>query len=73
MQPMCPLPRHAREDGLHASPMRIAALQGLCPAALHARCAGGHQGLTFLDMAWGTIVSGVSAGLGELLPDYLNK
>ena len=30
-------------------------------------------GLTFLDMAWGTIVSGVSAGVGKLSLDYLNK
>ena len=30
-------------------------------------------GLTFLDMAWGTIVSGVSAGAGKLTLDYLNK
>ena len=30
-------------------------------------------GLTFLDMAWGTIVSGVSAGAGKLALDYLNK
>ncbi len=30
-------------------------------------------GLTFLDMAWGTIVSGVSAGVGKLTLDYLNK
>ena len=30
-------------------------------------------GLTFLDMAWGTIVSGVSAGVGKFTLDYLNK
>ncbi len=30
-------------------------------------------GLTFLDMAWGTIVSGVSAGAGKLALDYFNK
>ena len=30
-------------------------------------------GLTFLDMAWGTIVSGVAAGTGKLALDYLNK
>lgn len=30
-------------------------------------------GLTFLDMAWGTIVSGVSAGAGKLTLDYLHK
>ena len=30
-------------------------------------------GLTFLDMAWGTIVSGVSAGAGKFTLDYLNK
>ena len=30
-------------------------------------------GLTFLDMAWGTLVSGVSAGAGKLTLDYLNR
>ena len=30
-------------------------------------------GLTFLDMAWGAIVSGVSAGVGKLTLDYLNN
>ncbi len=30
-------------------------------------------GLTFLDMAWGTMVSGVSAGAGKFALDYLNK
>jgi uncharacterized membrane protein len=30
-------------------------------------------GLTFLDMAWGTLVSGVSAGAGKFTLDYLNK
>ncbi len=30
-------------------------------------------GLTFLDMAWGTIVSGVSAGAGKLALDHLNQ
>ena len=30
-------------------------------------------GLTFLDMAWGTMVSGISAGVGKLTLDYLNK
>lgn len=30
-------------------------------------------GLTFLDMAWGTMVSGVSAGVGKLTLDYLNR
>ena len=30
-------------------------------------------GLTFLDMAWGTLVSGVSAGAGKLTLDYFNK
>ena len=30
-------------------------------------------GLTFLDMAWGTFVSGVSAGAGKFTLDYLNK
>ncbi len=30
-------------------------------------------GLTFLDMAWGTIVSGVSAGVGKWALDYLNN
>lgn len=30
-------------------------------------------GLTFLDMAWGTIVSGMSAGAGKLTLDYFNK
>ena len=29
-------------------------------------------GLTFLDMAWGTLVSGVSAGAGKLTLDYFN-
>lgn len=30
-------------------------------------------GLTFLDMAWGTLVSGVSAGAGKLALDYIDK
>ena len=30
-------------------------------------------GLTFLDIAWGSIVSGVSAGAGKFALDYLNK
>ena len=30
-------------------------------------------GLTFLDMVWGTIVSGVSAGVGKLTLDYFNN
>ncbi len=30
-------------------------------------------GLTFLDMAWGTMVSGISAGVGKLSLDYLNR
>lgn len=30
-------------------------------------------GLTFLDMAWGTLVSGISAGAGKLTLDYLNR
>ncbi len=30
-------------------------------------------GLTFLDMAWGTIVSGVSAGAGKLALDQFNQ
>lgn len=30
-------------------------------------------GLTFLDMAWGTMVSGISAGVGKLSLDYLSK
>lgn len=30
-------------------------------------------GLSFLDMAWGTIVSGVSAGAGKLSLDYLSR
>ena len=30
-------------------------------------------GLTFLDMAWGTIVSGVSAGTGKLALDQFNQ
>ena len=30
-------------------------------------------GLTFLDMAWGTLVSGVSASVGKLTLDYLNR
>ncbi len=30
-------------------------------------------GLTFLDMVWGTIVSGISAGVGKFTLDYLNK
>ena len=29
-------------------------------------------GLTFIDMAWGTLVSGVSSALGKLSLDYLN-
>ena len=30
-------------------------------------------GLTFIDMAWGTMVSGIAAGAGKLALDYLNK
>ena len=30
-------------------------------------------GLTFIDMAWGTMVSGVAAMVGKLALDYLNK
>ena len=30
-------------------------------------------GLTFLDMAWGTLVSGVSASVGKLTLDYFNR
>lgn len=30
-------------------------------------------GLTFLDMAWGTLVSGVSTGVGKLTLDFLNR
>lgn len=30
-------------------------------------------GLTFIDMAWGTLVSGVAAGAGKLALDYLNR
>ena len=30
-------------------------------------------GLTFLDMAWGTLVSGVSASVGKVTLDYLNR
>lgn len=30
-------------------------------------------GLTFVDMAWGTLVSGVAALVGKLSLDYLNK
>ena len=30
-------------------------------------------GLTFLDIAWGSLVSGVSAGVGKLSLDYLSK
>lgn len=30
-------------------------------------------GLTFIDMAWGTLVSGIAAGAGKLALDYLNK
>jgi len=30
-------------------------------------------GLTFIDMAWGTMVSGIAAGVGKLALDYLNK
>ena len=30
-------------------------------------------GLTFLDMAWGALVSGVSASVGKLTLDYLNR
>ena len=30
-------------------------------------------GLTFIDMAWGTLVSGISATVGKLALDYLNK
>lgn len=29
-------------------------------------------GLTFLDMAWGTLVSGVSASVGKVTLNYLN-
>ena len=30
-------------------------------------------GLTFLDMAWGTLVSGVASGVGKVSLDYLNR
>ena len=30
-------------------------------------------GLTFIDMAWGTMVSGIAATVGKLALDYLNK
>ena len=30
-------------------------------------------GLTFIDMAWGTLVSGIAATVGKLTLDYLNK
>ena len=30
-------------------------------------------GLTFIDMAWGTVVSGIAAAAGRLTLDYLNK
>ena len=30
-------------------------------------------GLTFLDMAWGTLVSGVSASAGKVTLDYFNR
>ena len=30
-------------------------------------------GLTFLDMAWGTLVSGIAATVGKLALDYLDK
>jgi uncharacterized membrane protein len=30
-------------------------------------------GLTFIDMAWGTLVSGVAASVGKLALDYLNR
>ena len=30
-------------------------------------------GLTFIDMAWGTMVSGIAAAVGKLALDYLNK
>jgi uncharacterized membrane protein len=29
--------------------------------------------LTFIDMAWGTMVSGIAATVGKLALDYLNK
>ena len=30
-------------------------------------------GLTFIDMAWGTMVSGIAAAVGKLALNYLNK
>ena len=30
-------------------------------------------GLTFIDLAWGTMVSGIAASAGKLALDYLNK
>lgn len=30
-------------------------------------------GLTFIDMAWGTLISGIAAGAGKLTLDYLQK
>ena len=30
-------------------------------------------GLTVIDMAWGTLVSGISAAVGKLALDYLNR
>ena len=30
-------------------------------------------GLTFIDMAWGALVSGIAATVGKLTLDYLNK
>ena len=29
--------------------------------------------LTFIDMAWGTMISGIAAAVGKLALDYLNK
>lgn len=30
-------------------------------------------GLTFIDMAWGTVVSGIAATAGKLAQDYFNR
>lgn len=66
------------QDASVVKAMAIGALFGFFAYATYDLTAlavikGWPVGLTFLDMAWGTFVSGVSAGAGKFTLDYLNK
>ena len=66
------------EDASVVKAMTMGALFGFFAYATYDLTAlavikGWPVGLTFLDMAWGTIVSGISAGAGKFTLDYLNK